>query len=82
MNPLISLLKNDSSCHVGDTELKQFNAVKAAFIERFLSHPNFNKELYIQTDASKMDLSVELFQIVLENRHTISFVSRTLNSAV
>lgn len=81
ISPLISLLKNGSSWRFGDTELNQFNAVKAAFTERFLSYPNCNKGFYIQTDASKIGLDVELFQMELENRHTIFFASRTLNSA-
>lgn len=80
--PLIELVKKDVPFRFGPVELTAFERIKNTFNENVLSHPNFNLQFCIQTDASKLALGVELFQFENNNvRKTISFASRTLNSA-
>lgn len=82
ISPLIDLLKKNVTWRFGPDELKKFNAVKYAFTERYLSHPDFTKKFYLQTDASGVGLGAELFQVnSIGERQTISFASRALNSA-
>lgn len=82
MSPLIDLLKKEVPWRFGSNERKQFDSVKDTFTERFLSHPDFNKEFYLQTDASCLGLGAELFQMdEVSERKTISFASRTLSVA-
>lgn len=59
-----------------------FRVVKEPLTEQYLSHLIFDRPYYIQTDASNLDLGVELFQLSSEGeRLTVSFASRTLNVA-
>lgn len=82
ISPLIELIKKDCLWRFGYEELKLFNAVRESFTEQYLSHPRFDQSFYLQTDASKVGLGAELFQISPSGeRCTISFASRTLNSA-
>lgn len=82
ISPLIELIKKDCPWRFGYEELKLFHAVRDSFTERYLSHPHFDQCFYLQTDASKVGLGAELFQISTDGeRRTISFASRTLNTA-
>lgn len=82
ISPLIDLIKKDVPWRFGDKEKVIFNSVKAAFDERFLSHPDFKSDFYLQTDASHVGLGAELFQLnTLSERQTIGFASRTLKAA-
>lgn len=81
ISPLIDLLKKDVPWRFESNEIRLFEAVKSAFNERFLAHPDFTKEFYLQTDASGFGLGAELFQGGSSERKTISFASRTLNAA-
>lgn len=82
ISPLIELIKKDRTWRFGYEELKLFNAVRESFTEQYLSHPHFDQSFYLQTDASKVGLGAELFQISPSgDRRTISFASRTLNTA-
>ncbi|CAI6372039.1 unnamed protein product [Macrosiphum euphorbiae] len=82
IGPLINLLKKGVPWQFTENDLSNFNSVKSAFTERFLAHPDFNSDFYLQTDASNLGLGDELFQInTSSERQTIGFVSRTLNSA-
>lgn len=82
ISPLIDHLKKDAKWCFGETERQLFDAVKSTFSEHILSHPDFTKGFNVQTDASKLGLGAELFQVNEKgDRLTISFASRTLNSA-
>jgi len=82
IGPLIALLKKGVPWRFNEVDLVNFNSVKSAFAERFLAHPDFKSEFYLQTDASQLGLGVKLFQIDSSNeRQTIGFSSRTLNAA-
>lgn len=82
IGPLIDLIKKNTPWKFGYEELKLFNRIKESFTEKFLCHPNFDHVFYLQTDASKIGLGAELFQLSTEGeRQTISFASRTLNAA-
>lgn len=57
------------------------NTVKLSFTDRYLFHPLFEQEFWLQTNASKLGLGVELFHIDLNGeRRTISFVSKKFYS--
>lgn len=82
ISPLIELIKKGVPWRFGENEIKMFENVKNSFTEKYLSHPCFDKDFYLQTDASKLGLGAELFQFSPQgDRFTISFASRTLNSA-
>lgn len=82
ISPLIELIKTGIPWRFGSAELEMFNSVKKSFTDQYLSHPMFDSEFYLQTDASKLGLGAELFQYSSTGeRRTISFASRTLNSA-
>ena len=82
ISPLIELLKKGTQWKFGFEELKHFNRVRESFTEQYLSHPQFDRCFYLQTDASKLGLGAELFQLSPDGeRQTILFASRTLNSA-
>lgn len=82
IGPLIALLKKGTPWRFNEEDVANFNSVKSAFTARFLAHPDFTSEFYVQTDASHLGLGVELFQVDVSNeRQTIGFASRTLNSA-
>lgn len=82
ISPLIDLSKTGVAWRFGPNELELFESAKQAFTEQYLSHPDFQQDFYIQTDASKLGLGVELFQLSSEGeRQTVSFASRTLNTA-
>lgn len=82
IGPLIELIKEKNVWKFGDTEIELFNMVKKSFTEQYLSHPFFDRPFYLQTDASKLGLGAELYQLSDTNlRATISFASRTLNAA-
>jgi hypothetical protein len=82
IGPLIALLKKGVPWRFTEIDVAHFNSVKSAFTERFLAHPDFTSEFYLQTDASHLGLGVELFQVdTSKERQTIGFASRTLNSA-
>jgi len=77
---LINLIKQGVPWKFGEEELKMFTRVKQSFTEQYLSHPLFDQVFYLQTDASKLGLGAELFQLTSGERRTILFASRTLNS--
>uniref|UniRef100_A0A2S2NNN8 RNA-directed DNA polymerase n=1 Tax=Schizaphis graminum TaxID=13262 RepID=A0A2S2NNN8_SCHGA len=82
VQPLIRLTQKNIPWSFGEEQLRQFNKIKQSFTERFLAHPDFNRDFYIQTDASKLGLGAELFQVdEHDERQTIAFASRTLNMA-
>lgn len=82
IGPLIDLIKKGIPWKFGSEEVKLFNRVKESFTEKYLCHPKFDHVFYLQTDASKIGLGAELFQLSNEGeRQTISFASRTLNAA-
>lgn len=82
ISPLIELIKTGTPWRFGSAELEMFNSVKKSFTDQYLSHPMFDSEFYLQTDASKLGCGAELFQYSSTGeRRTISFASRTLNSA-
>lgn len=82
ISPLINLIKTGVRWHFSDIEVDLFNSVKQSFTEKYLSHPNFDQDFYLQTDASILGLGAELFQYSPGGeRLTITFASRTLNSA-
>jgi len=82
VQPLIRLTQKDTPWSFGEEQRRQFSKIKQSFTERFLAHPDFNRDFYIQTDASKLGLGAELFQLdQCGERQTIAFASRTLNMA-
>jgi len=60
-----------------------FEEIKTQFLEDIIiQYPDFSKKFYISTDASTNHIGAELFQKTDEGQHqTLSFISRTLNSA-
>lgn len=62
---------------------RAFEEIKLQFLEDIIiQYPDFPKEICISTDASSTHLGAELFQLTKDSRHqTLSFISRTLNSA-
>lgn len=82
LSPLIELIKKETPWRFGPSELAHFELVKSSFTEIYLSHTDFMRDFYLQTDASKFGLGAELFQYSVNwERCTISFASRTLNTA-
>jgi hypothetical protein len=86
--PLYILLKTKkkSTWFWHSKQEKAFNILKNELIkEPILRHPNFNKEFYIQTDASDLGLGAVLLQYGTNNESDILFplayASRSLNSA-
>lgn len=61
---------------------KAFQQSKEAFTKEILiKFSDFTKPFYLNTDASNVAISGELYQIDNENRHaTLGFVSRTLKN--
>lgn len=80
MSPLIDLLKN-KSWSFNTENREQFDQVKNALGTHVLVHPNFTQPFCLQTDASKIGLGVELYQVENGERRTIAFASRVLNVA-
>jgi len=80
MSPLIELLKN-KSWSLSAENRAQFDQVKVTLGNHVLGHPNFAQPFFLQTDASKVGLGVELYQIDIGGRRTIAFASRVLNAA-
>lgn len=64
----------------GNNERILFQEIKAKFIERVqLVHPDWNKPLYLSTDASKISISAILYQINDNGEEqVITFAGRTL----
>jgi len=60
-----------------------FEEIKTQFLEDIIiQYPDFSRKFYISTDASTTHIGAELFQKTNEGQHqTLSFISRTLNSA-
>lgn len=60
-----------------------FEEIKKQFLEDIIiQYPDFSRKFYISTDASTTHIGAELFQKTDEGQHqTLSFISRTLNSA-
>lgn len=82
ISPLIDIIKKGEKWRFGKTELEMFENVKKSFTEVYLCHPCFDRPFYLQTDASKLGLGAELFQLSNDGeRHTIAFASKTLNAA-
>jgi len=61
--------------------MEQFDQVKITLGKHVLVHPNFTQPFCLQTDASKIGLGVELYQIDKSELRTIAFASRVLNVA-
>jgi len=80
MSPLIELLKNKSWSFSAENRA-QFDQVKVTLGNHVLGHPNFAQPFFLQTDASKVGLGVELYQIDNGGRRTTAFASRVLNAA-
>lgn len=80
MSPLIKLLKN-KTWTFSDKKRVQFNLIKSTLGNHVLSLPDFSLPFNIQTNASKLGLGAELFQICNNEQRTIYFASRVLNAA-
>lgn len=52
ISPLIELLKKGTPWKFGFEELQHFDPVRKSFTELYLSHPQFDRCFYLQTDAS------------------------------
>jgi len=60
-------MKKSEKWNFGNAEVKLFENVKKSFTEVYLCHPRFNCPFYLQTEASKLGLSAELFQLMVNN---------------
>lgn len=80
---LSKLTKKDAKWIWGDTQQQTFERIKQKFIEDIIiQFPDFDREFYLNTDASATHLGAELYQINEEGQHqTLGFVSRTLKAA-
>lgn len=80
---LSALIKKGIPWQWGTTQQQAFEEIKAQFLEDIIiQYPDFNKKFYISTDASNTYIGAELFQKNEEGQHqTLSFISRTLNTA-
>ena len=68
---------------IRDRERTIFNKIKEKFIDTIMvNHPDFQRNFYLQTDASNIALGAELYQEGEDQEHqTIAFASRTLLAA-
>ena len=80
--PLFDLLKKNSVWHWDDHLQAAFDKVKRIFIDDvMLAYPCFDKEFFLNTDASLNAVSGELFQYDNdEMRRPIAFFSRVLQA--
>jgi hypothetical protein len=80
---LSDLTKKNVSWSWGPEQQKAFEAIKKQFLEDIvIEYPDFNKQFYLSSDASRTHIGAELFQVNEQGKHqTLGFASRTLNSA-
>jgi len=80
---LNELTRKKSTWDWGERQQRAFEEIKQKFLEDIIiQYPDFNNKFFISTDASRTHLGAELFQINQEGQHqTLSFISRTLNTA-
>lgn len=77
---LSQLTKKGATWEWNSEQKEAFQTIKKQFLEDIIiEYPDFNKEFYLATDASKTHLGAELFQIDDKGRHkTLGFASRKL----
>lgn len=82
-HPLLDLLRKSVSWKWEGKHQAAFERIKATFLKSFtISHPDFTKHLFVQTDSSDVGLGTMLYQIDERNKPmVISLISRVLRKA-
>jgi len=76
LTPLTSMTSKQAKWKCDDKCQKAFDSIKKIVSrETLLACPNFNEELMIHTDASKLQLGA----VISQNNQPIAFYSRKLN---
>jgi len=80
---LSQLTKKNTEWEWNEEQRKAFQTIKEQFLDDIvLEYPDFTREFYLVTDASKTHLGAELYQLDEEGRHrTLGFASRKLQGA-
>lgn len=80
---LSQLTKKNTEWEWNEEQRKAFQTIKEQFLDDIvLEYPDFTREFYLATDASKTHLGAELYQLDEEGRHrTLGFASRKLQGA-
>lgn len=78
--PLLRLLKKNTRYIWGVEEKSAFEEIKECFLKvSMVSHPQFDKTFYIQTDSSNYGLGCCLYQLDISgNKKIVGYASRTL----
>lgn len=80
---LSHLTKKNIDWRWGDEQQQAFEIIKEQFLQDIIiEYPDFTKEFFLSTDASRTHIEAELYQIDEDARHrTLGFVSRKLKDA-
>ena len=82
IHPLTELTKKNVAFHWDESEENAFSHIKKSLsIEPVLKIVDFNREMYIQTDASDVGLGGALLQLYDGIYHPVRFISRKLKSS-
>jgi len=82
IEPMIELVRKDKKWVWNDHHQKAFEDTKSAFLQEVtIAFPDFSQLFYLNTDASTVAISGELFQNIYGERHTLGYAGRTLKPA-